>query len=120
MYKYFKTFVENNFTFISSWESKGLSNENIVSTKASNYDQSPRLVYNNTGIKLNFSGDLLKQDKVQYNHGPIVNIYVVYRLACRTNNSDVNLENCLFGAVKSTKMLTLINTNILHMVLDLI
>ena len=60
MYKYFKTFIENNFTFISSWESKGLSNEKIGSTIASNYDQSPRLMYDNARIKLNFSGDLLK------------------------------------------------------------
>ena len=48
------------------------------------------------------SGDLLKQDKISYSHGPIVSIYVVYRLAPRTNNSDVTLENCLFGAVKLT------------------
>ena len=47
MYKYFKTFIENNFTFISSWESKGLSNETIGSTETSNYDQSPGLVYDN-------------------------------------------------------------------------
>ena len=63
----------------------------IGSTKASNYDQSSRLVYDNARIKLNFSGDLLKQDKVAYNHGPIINIYVVYRLASRSNNSDVTL-----------------------------
>ena len=30
-------------------------------------------------IKLGFKGDPLKQDKVRYNHGPIVNIYIVYR-----------------------------------------
>ena len=78
MYKYFKTFIENNFTFISSLESKVLSNEKIGSTKTSNYDQSPRLVYDNAIIKLNFSGDLLKQDKITYRHGPVVNIYVVY------------------------------------------
>ena len=80
-----------------------MSNEQIDSTKTSNYDQSPRLVYDNARMKLNFSGDLLKQDKIAYSHGPIVNIYVVYRLAPRTNNSDVTLENCLFGAVKLTK-----------------
>ena len=41
MYKYYKTLIENKFTFVSSWESKGFSNEKIGSTKASNYDQSP-------------------------------------------------------------------------------
>ena len=77
MCKYFKTFTENNFTLISSWESKGLSNENISFTKTSNYDQSPRIVYDNARIKLVFNGNLLKQYKITYNHGPIVNIYVV-------------------------------------------
>ena len=32
-YKYFKTFADSNFTFVSSWESKVLSNESIISTK---------------------------------------------------------------------------------------
>ena len=80
-----------------------MTNENICSPKISNYDQSPRLVYDNARIKLNFSGDLLNQDKIPYSHRPIVNIYVVYRLAPKINNSDVTLENCLFGAVKLTK-----------------
>ena len=80
MYKYFKTFIENNVTFISSWESKGLSNQKVSSTKTSNYDQSPRLVYHNARIKLNFSGSILKQDKITYSYGPIVNIFAVYRL----------------------------------------
>ena len=101
--RYFKTFTENDSTFISSWESKGLPNGKIGSTKTSNYDQSPRLVYDNTRIKLKFSGDLLKQNKVTRNHGPIVNIYVVYRLTPRTNKSGVTLKNCLFDVVKLTK-----------------
>ena len=44
MYRYYKTFTKDNLIFISSWESKGLSNENIGFTKRSNYDQFPRLV----------------------------------------------------------------------------
>ena len=54
-------------------------------------------------MKLKLSGDLLKQNKVTYDHGPIVNIYVVYRLTPKTNNSGATLENCLFGAVKFKK-----------------
>ena len=103
VYKYFKTFIEKSSTFISSWESKGLSNEKIGYTKTSNYSQAPRLVYDNARIKLNFIGDLLKQDKVTYNRGPIVNIYIAHRLTPGINNSGVTLENCLFGAVKLTK-----------------
>ena len=80
MYRYFKAHTENNFILFSSWESKRLSNEKIGSTKTSNYDQSPRLAYDNARIKLNFIGDLLKQDKITYSNGRIVNIYVVYKL----------------------------------------
>ena len=78
MYSYFKTFVEGISTYISSWESKGLSNEKISSINTSNYNQAPKLVYNNARTKLNFSTDLLKQDKATFNRGPIVNIYIVY------------------------------------------
>ena len=75
----------------------------IGSTKTSNYNQAPRLLFDNARIKLNFSGDLLKQDKATYNHGATVNIYIVYRLTPGVSNSGVTLENCLFVAVKLTK-----------------
>ena len=88
--------------------------EKTGSTKTSNYNQAPRLVYDNAKIKLNFRGDLLKQDKVTY-------IYIVYWLTPGITNSGVTLENCVFGTVKLTKeILILININILDMVLDLI
>ena len=58
----------------------------------------------NVRIKLKFVGDLLKQDKITYNDGPIVNIYIVYRLS-PSITSDITLENCLFGTAKSTKNL---------------
>ena len=103
MYKYFKAFVEGSTTYISSWESKGLSNEKISSITTSNYNQAARPVYDNARIKLGFSTDLLKQDKFTYNDGPIVNIYINYRLSTIINDSGVTLENCLFGAVKLTK-----------------
>ena len=67
-----------------------------------------------------FEGDFLKQDKVTYSHGPIINIYIVHQLYGSVTNSSATLENCLFGAVTLTKMMILINTNILDMVLDLI
>ena len=54
-------------------------------------------------MEVTFNGDFLKQVKVTYNHGPIVNIYIVYRLTPTTNDSSVTFENCLFGAVKLTK-----------------
>ena len=80
----------------------------ISSITNSNYNQAPILAYDNARIKLKFVGDLLKQDKIIYNHGPIVNIYVVYGLS-PSITSDITLENCLFGAIKLTKILK-INT----------
>ena len=58
-----------------------------------------------TKARVKFSGSCLKQDKVTYTHGKIVNIYIV----CEINKidkiiiSDPTLENCLFGAVTLTK-----------------
>ena len=77
MYKYFKMAGNE----ISSWESKGFSNEKISSVTKSSHSQPPSLVFDNARAKLIFSGDFLKQDKVTCNHGPIVNIYIVYRLS---------------------------------------
>ena len=80
-----------------------MSNEKTISTTTSNYNQAPNLIYDNARIKLSFNIDLSKQDKVTYNHGPIVNIYIVYRLIAFVNTSVVTLENSLFGAVRLTQ-----------------
>ena len=66
-------------------------------------NQPPSISYSHARIALLFSGDPLKQNNITYKHGLIVNIYIVYRLIPKTNNSNVPLENCLFGAVKLTK-----------------
>ena len=60
-------------------------------------------LYDNARIKVKFNGNLLNQNKVTYNHGPIVNIYIVYRLIPATKDSSATLQNCLFGAVNVTK-----------------
>ena len=62
----------------------------------------------------------LTQDKLAFNHGKIVNIYIAYDLESNLNNSDPALENCFFGTVKLTKRVISISKNILDMVLDLI
>ena len=62
----------------------------------------------------------LKQDKITFNHGKIVKIYIVYALKSTINyNEDITLKGCSLGAVKLTKSLILVRTNILDMVLDL-
>ena len=38
-----------------------------------------------------------------YNHGKIVNIYIVYEINKKYNSSYSTLENCLCGAVRLSK-----------------
>ena len=89
---------------VSSWVSKGLSNEKISSVSNSNFTV-PKIVYDNGKIKVKFYGNLLKQNKVTCNLDPIVNICGVYRLTPKINLGGIGptLQNCLFGAVKLTK-----------------
>ena len=55
-------------------------------------------------IRIKFIESFLKQTKLQYTHGAIVNIYIVYELgASGSNDNDPTLKNCLFGAVNFTK-----------------
>ena len=43
---------------------------------------------------VNFNGSCLKQDKLTFNRGKIVNIYIVYDLKSTLNyNRDIALEN---------------------------
>ena len=46
----------------------------------------------------------MKQSKLVYTHGSVINIYIVYELKSRSvNNPDFTVQNGLFGAVKLTK-----------------
>ena len=46
----------------------------------------------------------MKQDKITYYHGKVVNIYIVYEISWNINISNYpTLENCLLGAVSLTK-----------------
>ena len=59
--------------------------------------------YYGTKTRVKFSGSCLKQDKATYNHGTIVNIYIVYEIIKNYNISSYpTLENCLFGTVSLT------------------
>ena len=89
--------------YIHSWTSKRISNEQIKAPGTStNNDLAPASEYNGSEIKLKFPSDVLKQNKVTYNHGKIVNIYIVYQLFL-SSNDDITPKNSLFGAVKITK-----------------
>ena len=98
VYKYF----ERVGSKISLWKSKRLSNQKYSSITTSDGRVS-KVVYDNARIEVKLNGDLLKLNKVTCHHGPIVNIYIVFRLIPTTKDSNVTLKNCLFGAVKLTK-----------------
>ena len=105
MYKYFKAFsITQYLEYVSEWKSKGLSNESIKAISTSDNSFNPTLSYYGTKIRVKFSRGYLKQPKISYTHGKVVNIQIVYELgAPSSSNSDPTLKNCLFGAVTSTK-----------------
>ena len=85
--------------------SKGLSNESIKANSVSNNIINPVLLsYLDTKMRVKFNGNCLKQDKITYTHGKVVNIYIVYEIFSYSSGDNYpTLENCLFGAVNLTK-----------------
>ena len=63
--------------YISSWKSKGLSAESIKPPATSDNSLNPELNYYGTKTRVKFTGSCLKQSKISYNHGKVVNIYIV-------------------------------------------
>ena len=106
--KYFKLNFSNLY-YASSWKSKGLSNESLKPPTTSDNSLTTILnYYDGTKIKVSFDRSCLKQDKFTFNHGKIVNIYIVYKIIRIANingdrDSNLTVENCLFGAVTLTK-----------------
>ena len=89
MYRYFKrAAVVCSGNYIYFWKYKGLSDENINSITTSNYSITPELSHYDTKARVKFSGSCLKQDKATYNHGTIVNIYIIYEISKSFNISS--------------------------------
>ena len=63
--------------YIYYWQSKGLSDEKINSIKTSNLIITPNLDYYGTKRRVEFIESCLKQDKITFNHGKVVNIYII-------------------------------------------
>ena len=105
MYRYFKRIAGvGSGNYIYFRKSKGLSDEKINSVTTSNYSITPELSHYGTKTRVKFSGSCLDQDKGTYNHGKIVNIYIVYEISKNYNISSYpTLENCLSGAVNLAK-----------------
>ena len=100
--KYFKLIT--NTDYVSSWKSKGLSSESIKPPTNSDNSLIPALNCYGTKTRVPFSGSCLKQSKISYTHGQIVNICIVYELGASSSHiNDPTLENYLFGAFTLTK-----------------
>ena len=90
--------------YVSSWKSKGLSAESMKPPTTSDNSLTPALNYYRTKTRVKFTGSCLKQQKISYTHGKVVNIYIVYEVgASSSHNNDPTLKNSLFGAVTLTK-----------------
>ena len=103
IYRYFK--IITNTKYISSWQSKGLSDETIKLYATSDNKLIPLIDYYGSKVRVKFNKSCLKQpNKLQYTYGHKVNVYIVYELGASTSNdSDPTLKNCLFGAITLTK-----------------
>ena len=100
--KYFKLVA--NAKSISSWKSKGLSDETIKPPATSDNTLTPLIDYCGNKVNVKFYGTILRQPEMSYTHGTTVNIYIVYELGTFSSHTDdPTLQNCLFGAVMLTK-----------------
>ena len=63
------------------------------------------IVYYGSKVRVKFNNGCLKQlNKLTYDYGRKVNIYIVYELgASKSNDSDLTLKHYWFGAVTLTK-----------------
>ena len=89
--KYFKLIA--NTDYVSSLESKGLSAETIKPPSTSDNRLTPGVSCYDTKTRVKFTGSCLKQPKISYTHGTIVNIYIVYELgASGSKDNDPTLK----------------------------
>ena len=61
------------------------------------------LKYAGKKMHVKFSGSCLKQNKITFNQGKTVNVYIAFYLKLNLNNFDPTLKTCLFGAAKMAK-----------------
>ena len=77
IYRYFKVFsITQYLEYVSEWKSKGLSSESFKAISTSDNSLNPTLNYYNTKIREKFTGDCLKQQKITYNHGKTLILFI--------------------------------------------
>ena len=58
-----------------------MSDEKVDSITISNHIVTLKLSYYGPKTRVEFSGSCLRQDKITYDHGKIVNFYIVYEIS---------------------------------------
>ena len=101
-----KSFSRNG-RVINLWLSTGIhkdsNNTDLFSVNNFN-NNSPALLNQRNRLGVTFNRNCMKQNKLGYAHGSVINIYIVYELKNRTvNNPDFTVQNGLFGAMEITK-----------------
>ena len=78
IFRYFKRI--GNAKLISSWKSKGLSDEIIKSPTGTNNIINPLLFYLDDKMRVKFDESYFKKETITYVLKTIINIYIVYQI----------------------------------------
>ena len=101
-----KSFTKNGEA-THAWISTGIhldSNDTDLFSVNSSNNNSPTLLNKNNRLGVTFNGIYMKQNKLGYARGKIVNLYIVYELKNRrVGNPGFTVQNGFFGAVEITK-----------------
>ena len=77
-----------------------MSDEKVNSIITSNHEITRNLSYYGNKTRVEVNGSSLKQYKITFDQGKILNIYIVYEISKSYNiSSYTTLENCLFEAL---------------------
>ena len=71
-----------------------MPDESLKAPSTSNNILNPSLNYVDYKIRVQFKGSCLKEDRISFNHGKIVNIYIIYEINKKFNKGSYSaLEN---------------------------
>ena len=100
-----RRYLKINGKYIPSWKSKGLSDKTITPYAASDNSLTPLIDCYCSKVRVKFNKLCLKEpNKLTYDYGKKVNIYIYYELgASSSNDGNPTLKDCLIGAVTLTK-----------------
>ena len=102
MYRYFRVV---NSDYILEWKPKGLSDKSIKSPSAAHHFLNPSLNYLGNKTRARLHESYLKQDKITYTHGKIVNTLTLLMKQTKKTTQAViqRYKIFLFGTVSLTK-----------------